>query len=206
MRAFFFSDIVLCWVMTLTAFVATGLRSSGFVINQRKSVGKNCSLYEHPCVINGQLPHENGKCYTPLESGPCPKGQVVILDSETSSKELQGRCQMKQCPLGLVPLKGHCLTTTLARKWLCANGPLHLDPMGNPRCGEFSGWKSALLAYVHCTPTKHDVPTPFSKRVSRTIVTVIRPKNVLCAVEDTNQNCTKSVYGISPNALIVPEK
>ncbi|GLH03912.1 Protein of unknown function, partial [Gryllus bimaculatus] len=84
------------------------------------AVQVQCSPLDRKCLSRGQIPHADGKCYTPLERGPCPKNQIIVIDVN-GGPALRGSCRAQQCTSGLVPFtNGRCLGLKIARVLLCS--------------------------------------------------------------------------------------
>ncbi|KAK7869715.1 hypothetical protein R5R35_011784 [Gryllus longicercus] len=178
-------------------------REAKFPGGEQKISGTvNCLHQQHPCLREGLLPHTDDKCYAPLERGPCPRGHVIMLDTHRVAEGLKGLCMEQRCPSGLVPLEGRCMPNAQVRKLLCASGPLHLDPAGNPLCGEFPGWKNLLQSYVQCS-LKKKRQVKWTGRYNNKRVTWVH--NALCAVQNDG-NCGKGVSGVQPKLILTPEK
>ncbi|GLH07600.1 Protein of unknown function [Gryllus bimaculatus] len=115
-----------------------------------------CSARQAQCLTQGHLPYYDGRCFDPLERGPCPAGEWFTLElAGAGAGALEGRCVPRPCPEGLLPADGGlCLREEEARERVCGGGPVHLDPAGRPRCGARRGWPPFLSAYVTCV--QHD--------------------------------------------------
>jgi hypothetical protein len=97
------------------------------------------------CLETGRMLYEpNGKCYMLLQSGPCGKGQWLVLDKDeviSVKGELRAVCRRCPCcdkPFRAVywPVDGQCYRLFQDGKQLCPSPGtvLQVDPFGEGEC------------------------------------------------------------------------
>ncbi|KAK7869717.1 hypothetical protein R5R35_011786 [Gryllus longicercus] len=164
-----------------------------------------CSPLDRMCLSRGQIPHADGQCYTPLERGPCPKNQIIVIDVN-GGLELRASCRAQQCPSGLMPFtNGRCLEFKTARVLLCSGSDIHLDATGYPRCGRFSGWVQGIHEIVRCTEAKKKREISDIDEAGSIEVRAVRTSDIIC-VENNSGDCVSGTIGDSPNPVIETEK
>ncbi|KAK7869714.1 hypothetical protein R5R35_011783 [Gryllus longicercus] len=203
-------SISTCWVI-IAAAVSNGLvqahpatKALSRGVASQTDVQMNCTQQEVKCLAKGQIPHADGRCYTPLQRGPCPRGQRIVWDPEGVPGR-RGRCATQPCLFGatqLVPHEGRCLSPAIARAVLCASGEIHFDATGSPACGGFPGWGQALQRHIRCFARKADIQLFSSDKNTQDVV---RIASSLCAKDDSGK-CVPESTGIDPKIVLSPEE